>query len=519
MASAHPLATQVGIEILRSGGNAVDAAIGCAAALGVVEPYMSGPLGVGFLLLHRASGERVTLNYSGNTPRAATPEQLTVETQQQGPRSCLIPGNIAGWLAALQRHGTLDAPRVFAPAIELARRGFPLHPFNVKAINSYSSRLNAVGREIFGEPCHQVGEILRQPDLAHTLERIASQGASEFYRGELGQRTADYLQAQNGLLTRQDLETYETHWEEPIEISYRGLTVRTCAPNCEGFQILQTLKILEGFDLPALGHNTAEYVHLVSEAVKLAVADRIRYAADPKFRPVPLARLLSDDYASDRRRLINRQQASHSQGERWQKTVVPGAIQPGKLEGMTTHLSAVDREGNAVSITQSLGDGFGSGVYVPGTGLTLNNFMFWCEVDPECPTGNLLAPGKRWSCCMSPLHVLRNGKFWFSVGTPGSYGILHTTLQMLLNVVEFGADVQSAIEAPRFRVYEQTRMQVEDRFDAGVLAELTRRGHALESIGNYSPLVGGGQAVMIDPRSAARLAGADPRRDGYALAY
>ncbi|TXT32534.1 MAG: gamma-glutamyltranspeptidase [Planctomycetota bacterium] len=180
----------------------------------------------------------------------------------------------------------------------------------------------------------------------------------------------------------------------------------------------------------------------------------------------------------------------------------------------------MDAAGNVASITQSLGNAFGSGVVVPETGIALNNFVFWTEIDPACPTPNLIQPGKRWSCCMSPVHVFRSdGRFWFSIATPGSYGILQTTVQMLLNIVEFDADVQLAIEAPRFRIYEETRMQIENRVASTTREELTARGHALEVIGDYEMLVGGGQGVMIDPQSAARLAGADPRRDGYALAY
>jgi gamma-glutamyltranspeptidase/glutathione hydrolase len=194
-------------------------------------------------------------------------------------------------------------------------------------------------------------------------------------------------------------------------------------------------------------------------------------------------------------------------------------VAPGKIDGLTTHLSAVDVDGNVASITQSLGNGFGSGVMIPETGVLLNNFVYWTETDPECGTPNRIEPGKRWSCCMAPVHVLDGSDFWFSIATPGSYGILQTTLQMLLNVVEFGADVQSAIEAPRFRVWEETRMQIEDRVPESVRAELTARGHCLEDIGDFSASVGGGQGVVIDRQSGARLAGADPRRDGYALAY
>jgi gamma-glutamyltranspeptidase / glutathione hydrolase len=519
VAAAHPLASQAGLDMLRYGGNAVDAAIAMAAALGVVEPYMSGPGGVGFLLLHRADGPPAVLNYSGNTPAAAKPEQFTPEAQERGSRACLIPGNVAGWFEALARHGSLPPARVFAPAIAHARDGFPLHPANVKHIETGLPRLNDAGTAIFAAEPPRIGGIVRQPDLAATYERLVERGPDEFYRGETARRIVDHMRATGGLLTADDLAGYRPEWQEPISVDYRGLSVRTCPPNCEGFQMLQTLRLLDPFDLKPLGHNSAEYIHLLSEAVKLAVADRIRWAGDPKFAPVPLDRLLADDYIAGRRKLINRQSASRSQGERWMPDDVPTAIPPGSVNGMTTHLAAVDAEGNVASITQSLGGTFGSGVFVPGTGVALNNFIFWCEIDPRCPTPNLIAPGKRWACCMAPLHVLRDGRFWISVSTPGSYGILHTTLQMLLNIVAFGADAQAAIEAPRFRVYEGARMQIEDRVPEDVRQELTRRGHALEPIGDYSYLVGGGQAVMIDPHTGARLAGADPRRDGYALAY
>jgi gamma-glutamyltranspeptidase/glutathione hydrolase len=524
VASAHPLASQAGLDVLRDGGNAVDAAIAMAAALGVVEPYMSGPGGVGFLLLHRANGAPEVLNFSGNTPERATPDAFQPATQEHGSRSCLIPGNVAGWFEALARRGTMSADRVFAPAIVLAREGFPLHPFNARQIEAGLPRLNDAGQAIFKDVPRRTGAILRQPELANTLLRLVERGPDEFYRGELAGRIVDHLRATGGLLTRDDLANYQLEWQSPIEAPYRGLTVRTCPPNNEGFQILQTLRLLDPFDLAELGHNSAEYIHLLSEAVKLAVADRIRWAGDPKFAPVPLERLLADEYVDQRRRLIDRRAASPSQGERWLPDDVPGAvvggIEPsGRADGMTTHLAAVDAWGNAASITQSLGGTFGSGVFVPGTGVALNNFVFWCEVDPRCPTPNLIAPGKRWACCMAPVHVLRDGQFWFSISTPGSWGILHTTVQMLLNIVTFGADAQAAIEAPRFRLFERTRMQIEDRVPAEVREELIRRGHVLEPVGDFSMLVGGGQAVMIDPESGARLAGADPRRDGYALAY
>lgn len=529
VASAHPLASAVGIEMLKSGGHAVDAVVAMAVALGVVEPYMSGVGGVGFLLVHEARGTTRVLNFSGNTPARGTPDQFTYETKERGIRASLIPGNVAGWFEALNRYGRLPKARIFEAAIDYAEQGFPLHPFNVDMIRSSMPRLNAAGLAIYEPVPLRIGAILKQPDLGQTLRRLADQGPDYFYSGELAAHIDRFMTEERGLITAADLAGYKPDWETPIAVTYRGLTVKTCPPNNEGFQILQTLKLLEAFDLAGLGHNSGDYIHLVSEAVKLAVADRIRWAGDPKFAPVPLERLLSESYAAQRRELIDRQRASRSEGERWRGSPAPEPVRPGKIEGLTTHLAAVDEQGNVASITQSLGNGFGSGMVVPGTGVALNSFAHWCEIDPACPTPNLIAPGKRWAACMAPVHVFRSvsssepadsqERFWFSIATPGSYGILHTTLQMLLNIVEFGADCQAAIEAPRFRLWEETRMQIETRIPAPVLAELSRRGHHLEQLGDFNYAVGGGQAVMIDPESGARLAGADPRRDGYALAY
>ncbi|MBW3541902.1 MAG: gamma-glutamyltransferase [Planctomycetes bacterium] len=519
VASAHPLASQAGLDVLRSGGNAVDAAVAMAVALAAVEPYMSGPAGVGLLLLYRSDGTARVLNFSGCAPQAAVPEVFDPASQETGPKACLVPGNVAGWFEALAREGTRPAGEVFAPAVRLAREGFPLHPANATFIDIARPRLNAAGQAVFGSVPARIGAVLRQPELADTLERLAAEGPELFYRGELGRRIADYIQSQGGLISREDLELYRPAWETPIEIRWRGRSVRTCPPNCEGFQILETLKILEGDDLDELGHNSADYIHTLTEAVKLAAADRIRWAGDPRFAPVPLRKLLSADYAAEERRRIDPARAGVSEGERWRRAAAAETIPPGRIDGLTTHLAAVDEAGNVASITQSLGNGFGSGVMVPGTGVLLNNFAWWFEIDPGCPTPNLIAPGKRWSCCMSPVHVLSDGRFELSMATPGSYGILHTTVQMLLNVLVFGADPQAAIEAPRFRVWENTRLHVENRIPEDVLAELGRRGHEIERIGEWSPLVGGGQSVMIVPETGARLAGADPRRDGYALAY
>ena len=520
VASAHPLASQVGLDILRQGGNAVDAAVATAIALGVVEPYMSGVGGVGFLLLHLANGENRVLNFCGNSPARATPDQFTLVTRELGPRASMIPGNVAGWYEAARAHGTLRFDQLLQPAIELASRGFGLHPFNVELIRSSLPRLNRAGMDIWGRVPLRIGAKLQQPDLARTLQSLATDGPDWFYRGPFSQKLHHFMEEAGGLMTAGDLASYQPDWEPPLETTYRGLKVRTCPPNNEGFQILQTLRLLEPEDLVSLGHNSSNYVHLVSEAAKLSIADRIRYAGDPRHHSVPIDWLLSPEYIDRRRTLIQRTQASRSEGERWNGGESPVVVPPGSRLGSTTHLSVVDEAGNVASITQSLGHGFGSGCVVPGTGVALNSFCYWCEIDPACPTPNLIAPGKRWAACMAPVQVFHNnGQFWFSVSTPGSYGILHTTLQMLLNIIDFGADIQAAIDAPRFRLWEGTRIQIENRFSPAVLQQLSQRGHHLELIGDFNFLVGGGQGVMIDQETGTRLAGADPRRDGYALAW
>ncbi|MEX1229281.1 MAG: gamma-glutamyltransferase [Planctomycetaceae bacterium] len=519
VACGHPLAAQAGLDMLRSGGNAVDAAIAMAVAVGVVEPYMSGVGGNGLMLIHLADGTTTSLNFTGYAPQSTQLELLTPENIDVGPRASMVPGNIAGWCMALEQYGTKSRQDVFAPAVSLAEDGFPLLPFNVRMIESNLARLNPAGSEVFNRPPIRIGAMLKQTDLARTLTDLAQVGSNLFYKGGLGKTIAEYIQSQDGFLSAADLAGFQPEWQPPVSVTFRDCEVVTCAPNCEGFQILQTLKLLEPFELAKLGHNSAAYVHLLTEAMKLAVADRIAWSGDPRLFPVPVEQLLADDYINRRRRFIDEDRASFSEGERPARLRPPQSVPAGTPEGMTTHMAAVDAQGNSACITQSFGNGFGSGVMIPGTGLLLNNFIWWTEIDPEAPPRHQARGGQQWSCCMSPLQVFRGGKFWFSISTPGSWGILQTTVQMLLNVIEFGMDPQLAIDAPRFRLWEGTRIQMESRFDAAARAELTARGHQIEDVPAFSHYVGGGQAVMIDQQSGARLAGADPRRDGYALAY
>ncbi|HEV8638077.1 MAG TPA: gamma-glutamyltransferase family protein [Chloroflexota bacterium] len=544
VSSAHYLASLAGARALMDGGNAVDAAVATAATLNVVEPFMSGMAGVGYMMLFSArTGEHLALDFMGRVPQAADRARIGgAEAMRDSPQGMLVPGNLGGWLAALERFGTMDRAAVFATAISYAENGCPVGLRGAELIGANADRLRRWGdgapylRD--GRPPRH-GERIVQRDLARSFRRVVEGGAEAFYRGDLGRAVAAAAQAGGGFLSTDDLAAFQPEWLTPIEADYRGHTVRTLPPPCSGLQFLIGLGLLEGFDLTGLGHNSAEHLHLFIEATKLAVADRIAYAAvaDP-----PVEGLLAAEYLAERRRLIDRRRAAISGGERYSRRRAPDEVRAGtpRRTGFrgenTTHFSVVDREGNAVSVTQTLGGGFGCGVVAPGTGLALNNVGFWIDLDPESPAG--LRPGMKMEVPMAPTHVLRDGRMFLAIGTPGGVGILQTTHQMISNVVDFGLNVQAAIEAPRIRcalpagedpafftpdgpdpAERGSLVRVEDRVAPGVREELTRRGHRVDLLGDWSIAVGGGQGVLVDPETGARSGGADPRRDGYAIAY
>jgi gamma-glutamyltranspeptidase/glutathione hydrolase len=523
VASAHPLASLAGLRMLMAGGNAIDAAVAMAAALNVVEPYMSGAAGVGYMLIYSAKERRLrVLDYVGPAPLAAEPARFDPpQTKDVGPKSALVPGALGGWLAALERYGTMDRAQVFAPAIEYAEEGFPLTINNHRFFAGNEPRLRpypaSVAAYLPGGAVPRPGDVLRQPDLARTFRLIVEGGAEPFYRGDIAREMVRALEELGGLITLEDLAAFRPQWLDPIAVLYRGWEICTVAPPSMGIQYLETLNILEGFDLAAMGHNTAPYIHTVAEAMKLALADRIAYTAQPH----PAWRgLLSKSYAAERRRFIGDQPAV-GPADRFTRSLLPGEVVPGNpalyLNESTTHFDAIDAEGNVVACTQSLGGGFGSGVVLGRTGLALNNFCYWFDLDPASP--NCIGPGKKIEMCLAPCIVLRDGRPAIAIGTPGSYGILQTTPQMLMNLLDHGFSIQAAIEAPRFRTQRGYELVMEGRIPAEVRAELERRGHQVRVMEDWSAFFGGGQGVMIDPDSGALLGGADPRRDGYALAW
>jgi gamma-glutamyltranspeptidase/glutathione hydrolase len=508
-----------GIEMLLAGGNAVDAAVAVASTLNVVEPFMSGAGGIGLMLVSRGA-ERHVLDFVGRAPRAADAQRCTDDELVGGPKSCATPGNLGGWLAALERFGTMDRGRVLAPAIAHAERGVPLTFKNVEFFEQARatlSRSRAAERLYLGHGGPRAGGVTSYAELGRTFRQVAEGGAEAFYRGPIGASIARAVREAGGWLTEQDLAGFAPEWRAPAAIPYRGHQVCSVPPPFSAFQMLETLNILEGYDLRGWGHNSVDYLHHLIEAVKLGSADRLAYAYAGE---TPLAGLLSKRYADSQRARIDPKRAGVSEGERHARERLADQIAEGHpakfADEQTTHFACADASGMVVSVTQTLGVPFGSGFAVPGTGVVLNNILKWMDRDPASP--NVVRSGRKAGTMMSPTQVFRDDAFLLSIGTPGSYGILQTTPQMLLNVLEFGMNVQEAIEAPRVRVYRNRLVDAEARVGTDVRDGLARRGHDVNEIADWSWIVGGGQGVMRDPESGALMAGADPRRDGYAIA-
>ncbi len=523
VASAHPLASLAGLRMLMQGGNAIDAAVATAAALNVTEPYMSGAAGVGYMVIYHAKTDtRIVLDYNGRSPHAASLDRYPSDADtQSGILSPLVPGAGGGWLAALERFGSLPRETVFAPAIELAEGGFPLTLHNARFFAAGETNLRpwatSVAQYLPDGRVPVAGQILRQPDLARTFEAIVAGGAEAFYRGPIGAEIVRFSEEHGGLIAQRDLDDFAVEWTEPIGVDYRGYEVICPPPPCSGIQYLQTLNLMEGYDAAAMGHNSAAYIHHLAEAMKLAVADRTTFAPAPN---PPTNILVAKEYAETRRALIAPARAGVSGGDRFTSAKRAGEVlagDPYAMKQSTTHFDAVDEEGNAVSATQTLGGVFGSGVVFGGTGLALNNFTYWMDRDPASP--NAIGPHKRVEQCLAPAQVWRGGKLFLCLGTPGSFGIMETTPQMLINVFDFGMSVQAAIEAPRFRTGVGRELLVEGRVPQDVRDALTAWGHEVNALPDWTMLVGGGQGVMVNPDSGALMGGADPRRDGYALAW
>jgi gamma-glutamyltranspeptidase/glutathione hydrolase len=517
VASAHPLASAAGARLLREGGNAFDAAAATTAALNVVEPYMSGLAGMGMATCYVAAEKRIrTLDYITTVPSKLPTETFkSREDLARGPIACGTPGSLAGWCELVRAYGRKSLKDVFAPAIELARDGFPLTEFNVDKFHEASAALKTHA-SFYGEWVRNytdgsgkvfVGYLLKQPDLARTYEAIVAEGPRYLHGGALGRALVEHVKKLGGCLTVQDMESVKPVWLEPIAASYRGLQVHTLPPPCEGFQFLLTLQILAGVDFGKMERNGVDHLDMVYRAIRLAAGTRI---ANNNAKPERLAEVMGPKSVESLRRRARDGKPVDGPTEQWAE---PRPYDPRKEH--TTSLSLADRDGNVICITQSLGAGFGCGVVVPGTGVCLNNFLYWGEINPKGT--NYMRPGGPLALPMAPSVSLRDGRPVLALGTPGSYGICQTQTQTMVQYVDFGLGLQDAIEAPRARLLDGRVVNVESRIAEPTIQSLRGRGHDITAIEPWTMTVGGMQGVAIDPKTGAMTGGADPRRDSYAV--
>ena len=523
--SSSDLAAQAGASVLAAGGNAVDAAVATAFAVAVTQPFSAGLGGGAFALVRRPDGEVIALDARETAPAAATrdmylAEGLPARPSIHGPLAVAIPSFTAGMALMLERWGTLPLARVLAPAIELAE-GFPLAPFQAARINALKDRFDP-GR--FPETVRiqfapaadgraEVGEMLVQADLARTLRAIAKSGPGVVQGGPIAKKIVAEVRRRGGILSLADLEGYAPKVRAPVQGQYRGLEVYSFPPPSSGGAVLlQCLNILEGFDLAATGPGSSASLHPVAEAMKLAFADRAAYMGDSDFVDVPVARLISREYAEAQRARIDPAKASDVKA--------PGL--PANDAG-TAHLSVTDGQGGVVGITMTINTSYGSGITVPGTGIILNNEMDDFSVAPDTPNAyglvdtrgaNAIAPGKRPLSSMTPTLLVKDGKPFMVTGSPGGPRIISTVLLTILNVVDWGMDVQAAVSAPRYHhQWIPDKLRVEPETPADVVNALRARGHTVDVGSRHWSAA---EAIVIDPDSGLHYGGSDPRTDGGA---
>jgi len=521
VATHNPLATQAGLRILQEGGNASDAAIGSAAVLAVVNPFMCGLGGVGgYALVYDAkTGKTEALDFIGNAPQSATVDQFRGDrlwdfskSSTDGYLAPLVPGILAGWQALHDRYGSLSWERILAPAIEYAEKGFPVTPALASQIASTDFgkvTTYPYGRSLFSKPdgsLVKAGDILVQMDLAETLKLIAAEGPMAFYKGEIAKKIVKEMQTNGGLMTAADLAGYEAHWRQPIETTYRGYRVVTVPPGSSGMTILQDLNVLEGFDLEAMGRNSADYIHTVAEVEKLGFLDDDRYNTGRLGASVPVDKLISKDYAAEQRAKVNASKAQFYPPYR------PGSIS--QLGEHTNHHTVIDKNHNIVTITQTLM--YPSGVAVPGTGIFLNNGMCYFSLDPNDP--NHVQGGTRPRFVMSPVIVFRFDKPYFATGAAGGWTIPQTVLQTILNIIDFRLMPDQAAAPPRFILrylansipyVPGTDLTVDPGITPEVRKQLETRGHRLiaprdEPVPSNTSVL---NTILIDPKTGALWSG------------
>lgn len=513
VSAESPLAAQAGAQILSRGGNAIDAAIAANAVMGVVEPMMDGMGGDLFVIVYDAkSGKLYGLNASGWSPEGLTPEFLKSKGITKMPPfgidSVTVPGVVDGWSKLLGRFGKLDLQQDLEPAIRYAHEGFPVPEWDASywaAAAGFLAKDPETARVYLTQGhAPAIGDIFRNEDLARSLEMVASGGRDAFYKGEIAQKILDFSKRQGGAITAEDLADYSSEWVEPLSTEYRGWRVYELPPNGQGIAALEMLNLMQQFPLAQYGHNSADALHVMIEAKKLAYADLRKYIGDPEFSKIPVAGLLSDDYARERAKLIDMAKASCE--------VAPG-VPPA---GDTTYLTAVDQEGNMVSLIQSNFEEFGSRLVADGTGFALQDRGALFNLEDGSP--DELAGHKR------PLHTIipafmSKGDVRIAFGIMGGFNQAQAHAQFVSNIVDFGMNIQAAMEAARFTKasFGGCDVDMEDRIPADVRTALAARGHEIRVDGDFSERMGGGQATERNFATEVNFGASDPRKDGEAI--
>lgn len=521
VASPHYLASQAGVDILKKGGTAVDAAIATNAVLNVVYPHMCGIGGDAFWLIYSAAQKDLAfLNASGRSPYLATLEYFQKAGMDAVPLRGLlpvtIPGAVDGWFEAHHRYGNLSMSTILEPAIAYARDGYPIShilSFKIQEAALELSRFPS-SQNLFlpGGKSPEPGDLLTNLGLAESLAKIARDGRDVFYQGEIARQIVKFSQENGGLLSEKDFQETKSTWGKPVSTTYRDYTVYETAPNSQGLAALLILNLLEEYDLSSLGYQSPDHLHLLVEAKKLAFADRNRYISDPERVKIPTEELLSKDYAARRRSLIHKDRAAEA-------TAIPA----GSFGRDTIYLCVIDEAGNAVSLIQSLYFSFGSAVVAGETGIVLQNRGAYFSLDPN--QVNCLQPHKRTFHTLMASMTFREGKPYMIFGTSGADGQPQTHVQVMTNVFDFGLNIQSAIEAPRWLSgrylvnQPEGSLTIEGRVAAEVIEELKRRGHQVNEVENWSQVMGSAHGIIIHPENGLRMGGSDPRSDGAAIGY
>jgi gamma-glutamyltranspeptidase / glutathione hydrolase len=519
--SGHPLATAAGFDVLRSGGNAMDAAVTMAAVLAVVRPHMNGVGGDAFALFYDAESRSVSaLNGSGRAGNLATPDFVRdagyERMPQSGAMAVTVPGALSAWAETLNRYGTISLSDALQPAIRYAEEGFPVTPTLYRDFETVVDDLNEAGKQLYtnnGERLQQ-GERLRNPALANTLRRVADEGIELFYRGEIAEILSGFIEENGGFLRAEDFTTHEASWGESVSSGFKGMNVHVHPPNSQGIALLMQLAMAEELELGAMDHNSAEYIHTLVELKKLAFADRDRWVTDFETNPAPLDELLDESYLKGRAAEVSRRAAAevnHGFGEVLTENAAEG-------DGDTVYLMVVDKDGNAVSWIQSLFSSFGSKLVEPETGIVLQNRGGGFTLQDGHP--NQIAPGKRPFHTLTPAMVTdQGGNLELTLGTPGGHGQTQFKVQVLYNLYQFGMHPQQAVESAHYRSDGGTRVALENRIAVETRNDLSSRGHDLRIIDGWTPIFGGVQLIWFDNENGGLRTAASPRREAHAIAY